>query len=485
MDEVHGCDWPQTIHKPRVWFCDFDDNEYSPFRTKEALWHHLSNGHPQANISEPQKSLKTRLNVLSIARESNICPLCNENIVNLNVVPRAKSHEAMGHSAPESRKRKRKVAFAASDDGSESDSSRSELDGQPALDAIDTAEATKIARHIGDHLKSLAFLSIRYLDGAEDEEEERSNTGQAANGIFNDGEDDNQAGNHSGTLSSFEDVPPDQRASPILEAYEPDIPIISDQPGASTDTVLMGQNLQYPCHAIGSGRNFKFSDKTGQILEIMDRVLLPPKEKTARQDGWLRKSGATIRAFLICGDASLGKTEVALEYVHSRKSKFDAIFWLDGSTTADLNGGFAMIAERLGLLPKVRISESRPDEVIEVVHRWLENPVRQSGSSRTERSLRVEWLIVFDNVASEQTLLRVWPPSRCSHGAAIITSRAAVEKKKFPGLTSGALLRVRVDCNNIVQTESDGYDPPGYGFRQRERSEYFGMWSSSGLKFSS
>lgn len=481
MDDFHGCDWPQTIHKPRVWFCDFDDGEYLEFQTAEALREHLSDAHNQAIFSESQMSSKMRWNNLSILRKPNICPLCHEDIMGLNVLPSSKVHKAMHKplSEPQSRKRKRKVFFAMSDD--ESDSSCAELDGASENDITETAAATKVARHIGDHLKSLAFLSIRYLDEAHDDEDGKAQSDQsdrAAKGNLGDDEDDDEQGNYSGTLSSFEDVPPDQRRSPTPGQYDSDISMVLEEPGTSTDFESTRRELQLPCHLIEPNRNVKFEDKSEQVLRLMDEHLLPTAHEKPLDPSSLFPR---IKSFLICGRGALGKTEIALEYAYSRKDKFEAIFWLDGSTTTKLKEGFRMIAVHLGLLSKEEVAGYSNKRVRKIVLNWLANPARYHWFEQTDQSIPVNWLIVFDNVIDEM-LPKIFCPRPGSghhygHGAVVITSRRLFRTEMLPGL--GTAIELQQQINLSSWTPPRGfYDLEAYttGFETEVRfrkDEYF------------
>lgn len=466
MDDSHGCDWPQTIHKPRVWFCDFDDGEYSEFQTAEALRDHLSDSHPQANFSESQISSKMRWNILSIVRKPNICPLCQEDILGLNVLPSSKIHEATHKtlSGPQSRKRKRKVLFAASDDEIESDSSCAEPDGASENDPRGSADATKIARHIGNHLKSLAFLSIRYVDEAHDDEEGKSHseqTGQAAKGILGDDEDDDEQDNYSGTLSSFESNPSDQRWSPTPGEYDSDISTTLEQPGTSTNFVPTRRELQLPCHLIEPSRNVKFEDKSEQILRLLDEKLLPTIQEESLPPS---RSFPRVKSFLIWGKGGLGKTEIALEYAHTRKDKFEAIFWLDGSTIEKLRQGFRMIAEKLGLLSKEEIAGQSDKKVKKIVLNWLANPTRHNLSEQADQGIPVDWLIVFDDVIDE-TLPRKFCPRpgsghHYSHGAVVITSQKPLKNPMLPGKASAIALRYKINLSHHKRIE--GYDLEAY-----------------------
>ena len=120
----------------------------------------------------------------------------------------------------------------------------------------------------------------------------------------------------------------------------------------------------------------------------------------------------------------LGKTQIAIEYVYSRKHEFDAIFWVHAADPAKLANDFMQIAIRLDLAQ----SGDLQDQVIarDLVLEWLSTG--QSGQSRSTQyaSTRVvKWLIVFDNAESLTDLRDYWPTGL---GSILVTSRDPLAK---------------------------------------------------------
>jgi hypothetical protein len=129
-----------------------------------------------------------------------------------------------------------------------------------------------------------------------------------------------------------------------------------------------------------------------EILQQMDDVLLS-------------STGGTSYV-AISGLGGMGKTQVALQYAHTRRKEFDAIFWIRADDKSKLAEGFLQIAVTLGLL-----SSSEIDDITvarDIALGWL---------SRTERY----WLLVFDNADGLDILSEYWPTS--SNGAVIVTSQ--------------------------------------------------------------
>src|SRR5271170_7393269 len=73
----------------------------------------------------------------------------------------------------------------------------------------------------------------------------------------------------------------------------------------------------------------------------------------------------------IYGMGGVGKTQVAIEYVHRNKAKYDSIFWISSADQAALLSGFQEIARIIGCVPNVD-TNSKPAEVAKAVLMWLQ-----------------------------------------------------------------------------------------------------------------
>lgn len=107
---------------------------------------------------------------------------------------------------------------------------------------------------------------------------------------------------------------------------------------------------------------------------------------------------------VLCGIGGIGKTSIAIEYVFSRKDKFDAIFWIRAEEPEKVEQGyFGRIAMELGLL-----DASEPlDAVIrrDLAKGWLETPSKVLDPDHDIiGEIEAKWLIVFDNADSPELL---------------------------------------------------------------------------------
>jgi NB-ARC domain len=81
----------------------------------------------------------------------------------------------------------------------------------------------------------------------------------------------------------------------------------------------------------------------------------------------------------------IGKTQVAIEYVHRYKNFYKRIYWISANTQASLLSGYQKIAERIGLYSRSKLNTLH-DAVAtaEDVIAWLED--------------QENWLLVIDNL---------------------------------------------------------------------------------------
>lgn len=69
-------------------------------------------------------------------------------------------------------------------------------------------------------------------------------------------------------------------------------------------------------------------------MKDLDKSLLPPERSTPSSLEYPHRRHAAL-----CGIGGIGKTSIAIEYVFSRKEKFDAIFWIRSDETSKLEHG--------------------------------------------------------------------------------------------------------------------------------------------------
>lgn len=212
MEEIHTAEWAESVHKSVVWFCDDESHPYCEFPHSKNLQHHFQSDH-EGTYTPERIDLKLFQNNMNVPRAQNICPLCNQDILAL--------FEQAGMSATAADKRKRNIGdmskitsqFQGADQESNSDSDFSSASlTSKRFREVGAVNRERISRHIGSHLKSLAFLSIRYL-----EEDESSETFEKTSfgDIPDDGDEHRLDGDFPGSegIPTFEDIPPDMRSN--------------------------------------------------------------------------------------------------------------------------------------------------------------------------------------------------------------------------------------------------------------------------------
>ncbi|CAG7559974.1 unnamed protein product [Fusarium equiseti] len=114
----------------------------------------------------------------------------------------------------------------------------------------------------------------------------------------------------------------------------------------------------------------------------------------------------------------IGKTDLAVQYAHLRKDRFDAIFWLEA-------GGISQLASNFGQIPtdlQLESAEAAQDlELsIEIAKEWLATTkVSHDQGSNVPR--KRPWLLIFDNADNLDIILDYIPST--GSGSILVTSR--------------------------------------------------------------
>ncbi|KAL8682882.1 MAG: hypothetical protein Q9186_001128 [Xanthomendoza sp. 1 TL-2023] len=201
---------------------------------------------------------------------------------------------------------------------------------------------------------------------------------------------------------------------------------------SSTGATSSRREPKLPCMALDAyDRNKDFFGRE-DVLDLIGQALLPQKEKmlSSENDG--------LRQFALCGFGGLGKTEIALEFAHRHKHKFDAVFWVRADASSKLNQTYCDLSVRLGLEEP---SDSKNYTVSrEVLKGWLSDPWKPAAGqdeafkAAAPSSAQATWLLIFDNADDPYVLTDFWPQGS---GSVLITSRDPLAKVAFSTAPSG------------------------------------------------
>ncbi|KAK3935813.1 hypothetical protein QBC46DRAFT_357973 [Diplogelasinospora grovesii] len=218
------------------------------------------------------------------------------------------------------------------------------------------------------------------------------------------GEEDDSKAAHKGSLGGFS-----KDMSTIFEKFSP--------------TSL---TVKLPCFMLDKyARNKDFFGRQ-EIMELIDESLLPNNESVSSS-----AEPGSLSILALRGMPGLGKTEIALEYVFTRRDKFDAIFWVCADKDATLESDFCRIAATLGL--KEEGTHQNPVITKETVKNWLSSPRRvidNADDTETYGMDEATWLLVLDNADQPDLLhdyLQIY-----GRGSILITSRDPSVKECYP-----------------------------------------------------
>ncbi|CAN9210774.1 unnamed protein product [Alternaria alternata] len=246
---------------------------------------------------------------------------------------------------------------------------------------------------------------------------------------------------NSSTLPDSGDAVAGSTTQASYEVVEVDLPV-------SFDPVKRSPKL--PCFSVTSQeQNTAFFGREA-VLRQIDKFLRPKAtrdpEDLVGEANLLSAPEATLKTFALCGIGGTGKTRIALQYAHTRRSEFEAIFWVSADNSNVLATEFAQIAVELGLL---ELSEAQDlPAACEVVKGWLCNPVR-SYDTGAVADREVPWLLIFDNVDELDVLSNFWPTAGV--GSILMTSRDRGAKSHTHTANNG------IDLRPFSGTEAEGF----------------------------
>ena len=180
---------------------------------------------------------------------------------------------------------------------------------------------------------------------------------------------------------------------------------------------------QLPCYILGLKEPLNaFMGREDTMIE-MEETLAPSVQSPV-----LGSDRAVPRSFALCGTPGIGKSQLAAEYMHRHKDKFDAVFWVHADSNDSISDGFLSIAREMRLLNDY---EDMDSVIARNLTEWLSNPLKQPRQEDLEDSTvlapRADWLLIFDNADDLDALKDYWPET--GPGAILLTSRNPLAKE--------------------------------------------------------
>lgn len=146
-----------------------------------------------------------------------------------------------------------------------------------------------------------------------------------------------------------------------------------------------------------------------------------------------RLHGDPWQPLVLHGLSGVGKSSIAVEFVHREMDQYDVVCWIVAEQVARTRSTLATLAERLPL--DLEVSQSDMRQTVNIVLSALERA-------------NFRWLIIYDNAAGPDQIMDLIPSGR---GAVIVTTRdgtwsrygRAVQVDVLPRRDSIALLQSR------------------------------------------
>ncbi|KAI0898019.1 hypothetical protein F4806DRAFT_460892 [Annulohypoxylon nitens] len=125
----------------------------------------------------------------------------------------------------------------------------------------------------------------------------------------------------------------------------------------------------------------------------------------------------------IVGLGGMGKTQLALRYAESHRSRYNVILWIDVTSEETLLSSFRQCAQALDIFPNYsNASENLGNtDTVRIVLRWLQQRDDRHG----------ETLLIYDNMDEFSMRIENFLPSRL-HGSIIVTTRNVQSLAMFP-----------------------------------------------------
>ncbi|KAI0444647.1 hypothetical protein F4803DRAFT_510742, partial [Xylaria telfairii] len=188
-----------------------------------------------------------------------------------------------------------------------------------------------------------------------------------------------------------------------------------------TSNIMTSQvpKLRLPCFMMDESLQKDHVLGRHEIFHVLDQILLPGSSTS--QIG-SQSHSATSRFVTILGLGGYGKTALAAAYASSRRSRFDAVFWINAGNIEKIQEGYSNAARQLHLVAQDEGFD--PVSAREDAKGWLAKPIKVlSQSQDIIAPNEAQWLLILDNADEPDILEGFLPP--LGVGSILITSRRA------------------------------------------------------------
>lgn len=162
MDDKHGMEWAQRIHRPWNWYCPLEYSTSPPFTSEHGLLEHMSSTHSR-DLPHSEIVLLCSRSKLPKLLGGDVCPFCGEP-------PSTAEYTKHQYHASAPRSMAEGLRLVAGSDPVRSRSSSPT--GRPPFGDITTASdqdakdpellRKRMSQHVADHLESVALWSLRW-----------------------------------------------------------------------------------------------------------------------------------------------------------------------------------------------------------------------------------------------------------------------------------------------------------------------------------
>lgn len=195
----------------------------------------------------------------------------------------------------------------------------------------------------------------------------------------------------------------------------------------------MPNTAQLPHYQLPFSRNHAFYGRV-ELLAQIQHVLVPEQH------------APSIRSVALWGTGGIGKSQIALEYANLQmQSNCKLILWIPSETESEITKALVDAAQHIR--PPGFEENSSPERTCLVMLNWLQ-------------TTETPWLLVFDNVESNELLLQNWPTA--GNGQIVVTCRSelsaaspAAQALEIPAFTVADSCQLLMKLASIRDSDSE------------------------------